>query len=245
MVKKLLLICAAFLLCLPTALGEMQVERNAGEAYFPSEKDWTYHFTYAYPHLTGEDYASAAINDTYQMALDEMLQLVLPMFAHEKDMLFDGKNEVNHDFSVTCNNGKFLSILQKRSQTKGEEGIQYTLEAQVFDVAGEYIGETLTLRGVVMVGDSSAQISDAVTPVLYEEFKKLQQEGICRPEVTEEEFQWEFAATRDYYADENGNAVFFFSPMLLVEPSFDVPIFVFTPAELTELVEALPKEMEE
>ena len=235
---------ALLLLCNP-AMAEMQLERNEGEAYFPSEKDWTYHFTYAYPLLTGDDYASAAINDTYQMALDEMMQLVLPMFAHEEDMLFDGKNEVNHDFVVTCNNGVFLSILQKRSQTKGEEGVQYTLEAQVFDVAGEYIGETLTLRGVVMVGDSSAQISDAVTPVLYEEFKKLQQQGICREEVTENEFLWEFAATRDYYADENGNAVFFFSPMLLSEPSFDVPTFVFTPDELWELVNALPEELAE
>ena len=245
MAKKFLLLLMALWLFACPALGEMQVERNEGEAYFPSEKNWTYHFTYAYPFLTGDDYASAAINDTYQMGLDEMMQLVLPMFAHEEDMLFDGKNEVNHDFIVTCNNGKFLSILQKRSQTKGEEGIQYTLEAQVFDVAGEYLGETLTLRGVVMVGDSSAQISDAVTPVLYEEFKKLQQAGVCRPEVTAEEFAWEFAATRDYYADENGNAVFFFSPMLLEEPSFDVPTFVFTPAELAELVEALPEEMEE
>jgi len=81
--------------------------------------------------------------------------------------------------------------------------------------------------------------------VLYEEFKKLQQEGICRAEVTAEEFAWEFAATRDYYADENGNAVFFFSPMLLTEPSFDVPTFVFTPAELAELVNELPEETEQ
>ena len=236
MAKKMLLVCIALVLMLPTALGEMTVQRNEGEAFFPSEKDWPYHFSSAYPLLVGEDYASAAINDTYQMALDEMLHLVLPMFAHEKDMLFDGKNEVTHDFTVTCNNGRFLSVLQYRTQTMGEEGLNVTMESQVFDVAGEYMGESLTLRGVVMVGESSAQIAEALSPILYEEFKKLQDAGICRKDVTEEDFLWEFSPTQHFYADENGHAVFYFPPMLLEGPSFDVPVFTYTPDQLAALL---------
>ena len=236
MAKRILLFCMALVLMLPTALGEMTVQRNEGEAFFPSEKDWTYHFSYAYPLLVGEDYASAAINDTYQMALDEMLHLVLPMFAHEKDMLFDGKNEVTHDFTVTCNNGRFLSVLQYRTQTMGEEGLNVTMESQVFDVAGEYMGESLTLRGVVMVGESSAQIGEALSPILYEEFKKLQDAGICRKDATEEDFFWEFSPTQHFYADENGHAVFYFPPMLLENPSFDVPVFTYTPDQLAALL---------
>ena len=236
MVKKILLLCMALWLTASCALGEMTVERNEGEAYFPSPEDWTYHFTYAYPFLTGDDYASAAINDTYQMALDEMLHLVLPMFAHEEDMLFDGKNEVTHDFSIPCNNGRFLSVLQFRTQTKGEEGMMYTMESQVFDVAGEYLGESLTLRGVVMVGESSSQISEALSPLLYEEFKKLQDAGICREDITEEDFFWEFSPMQHFYADEMGNAVFYFPPMLLKVPSFDVPVFTYTPDQLAALL---------
>ena len=236
MAKKILVFCMVLFLMLPAALGEMAVGRNEGEAYFPAEENWTYHFTYAYPQLSGEDYASAAINDTYQMALDEMLHLVLPMFAHEKDMLFDGKNEVTHDFVITCNNGRFLSVLQYRTQTKGEEGMMYTMESQVFDVAGEYMGESLTLRGVVMVGESSAQIGEALSPILYEEFKKLQDAGVCRRDVTEEDFLWEFSPTQHFYADEAGNAVFYFPPMLLEEPSFDVPAFSYTPDQLAALL---------
>lgn len=212
------------------------VERLEGEAYFPSESDWTYHFVYAYPHLVGEDYASLAVNDTYEMALDEMLQLVLPMFANEPDMLFDGQNEVQHDFVVTCNNGRYLSILQQRSQTMGEEGLNLSLEPLVFDMAGDYLGETLTLRGLVMVGDSSAQIAEAVGPVLYAEFCALQEQGVARADVDEEQFYLEFAATRDFYADAEGNAVFFFQPALLAEPSFDAPAFTFSPSELEALL---------
>lgn len=239
MAKRLLMMLLALSLLAPCALGEAAapaVERLEGEMYFPSESDWTYHFTYAYPHLTGEDYASLAVNDTYEMALDEMLQLVLPMFANEPEMRFDGKNEVIHDFEVTCNNGRFLSIVQQRSQTMGEEGINLSLEPLVFDMAGEYLGETLTLRGLVMVGESSAQISQAVSPVLYAEFCKLQEQGVCRADVDEEQFFLDFSPTRDFYADDAGNAVFFFQPALLSQPSFDVPTFTFTPAQLAGLL---------
>lgn len=220
----------------PASPADPAVERNEGEAYFPSEKNWTYHFTYAYPRLSGEDYASAAVNDTYEMALDEMINLVLPMFSHEVDMLFDGKNEVRHDFAITCNNGRFLSILQYRSQTMGPDYTNLAMEALVFDMAGEYLGETLTLRGLTMVGESSVQIEEALYPILYGEFKSLQQQGIARADVDEELFYLEFEPTRHFYADEEGNAVFFFPPMLMAAPSFDVPTFTYTPAQLEEML---------
>ena len=55
MVKKWALVAALLTLLPFAALGEAVVERLEGEAFFPSESDWTYHFTYAYPHLAGED----------------------------------------------------------------------------------------------------------------------------------------------------------------------------------------------
>jgi len=112
-----------------------------------------------------------------------------------------------------------------------------TMESQVFDVAGEYIGESLTLRGLVMVGESSSQISEAVAPKLYEEFKKLQDAGVCRKDVGEDDFLWEFSPMQHFYADEEGNAVFYFPPMLLEEPSFNVPTFTYTPRELEALLD--------
>lgn len=237
MAKRMAILTALLiLLSFSSAFGEAAVGRNEGEAFFPAKKNWTYHFTYAYPLLSGDDYASSAINDIYQMILDEMLQLTLPMTAHEESMLFDGKNEVIHDFTVTCNNGRFLSILQYRSRTMGPDFTHMVIEPLVFDMAGEYLGSDLTLRGLVMIGDSSYQIAEAVTPVLYAEFQKLQQEGIARADVDEELFYLEFDATRDFYADEENNAVFFFQPLLLSNPSFDVPAFTYTPAQLEALL---------
>ena len=261
MAKRLFAALCVLLLAAAPALGEMTVESLTGEAYFPSEKKWVYHFTYAYPQVAGDDYTAALINDTYRMALDEMIQLVLPMFANAPDMRFDGKNEVKHDFEVKCNDGRLLSILQFRSQTMGEDGVRYTLEPLTFDVSGIYAGETLTLRGVVLVqagvdpaaledvtsddwpelaaiiDGSSSRLSEALLPVLYAEFTALQAEGVARADWAYEDYEAEFVPSRDFYADDEGGIVFFFPPAMLTSPSFDAPSFAFTPARLNAILQ--------
>lgn len=235
MVKRMICVLLC-LLIFPCALCESTVERREGERYFPSEEEWTYHFTYAYPFLPDGDLFSAMVNDTYEMVLNEMIYTSLPMFADSADL--DGyKAEVRHDFRVTCNNGRFLSIVQLRSQTLEDGGEMLVMEPLTFDVTGEYMGETLTLRGLVMVGESSVQLSEALMPLLYDEFQQLQARGIARADVTREDFYAEFSPMSHFYADEAGSAVFFFPPMLMEEPSFDPPVFVYTPAQLQALVE--------
>lgn len=171
--KRIFAAALAFYLCAASAFAELTVERNEGEMYFPNEKNWVYHFAYAYPKIAGDDYTAARINDTYQMALDEMTQLVLPMFANAPDMRFDGKNEVKHDFTVFRNDDKLLSIVQIRSQTMGEE-TQYTLEPLTFDVSGMYAGESLTLRGTALVlAGVDPQRLDDVSPEEYPEIAHI------------------------------------------------------------------------
>ena len=260
MVKRIASFFAAFLFLLSPALGEMTVERKTGEQYYPQEKNWVYHFSYAYPHIAGGDYTSAHINDTYEMALDEWAKLMLPMFANAPDMRYDGKNEVVHDFTVVCNNGRVLSILQTRMQTRGEESPLYALEPLTFDVGGTYAGETLTLRGVTLIqagvdGDlmedaepeaypevahiidgSSNEMAEALLPVLYERFRQLQESGVIAAHWTRDDFADKFSPTQEFYTDEENRIVFFFPPELLNEPSFDVPVFSFTPAELDKIL---------
>ncbi len=260
MAKRFWCLLAALLLACSPALGEMTVERMEGEKYYPSEKNWVYHFAYAYPHVVGEDYTAAFINDTYEMALDEWAQLVLPMFANSPDMRYDGKNEVTHDFAVMCNNGRVLSILQTRIQTRGGEGPLYALDPLTFDVDGMYAGETLTLRGVTLIqagvdgelledaepelypeiahiiDGSSNEMAAALLPILYEEFARLQAKGVTAARWTREEFEDEFNPAQDFYTDDQGRVVFFFQPVLLASPSFDVPVFPYTPAELDAIL---------
>ncbi|MBR3017246.1 MAG: hypothetical protein IKH57_09240 [Clostridia bacterium] len=261
MAKRIALSALALLLCVSCACAELTVERNAGEMYFPDENSWVYHFTYAYPRIAGDDYTAALINDTYQMALDEMTQLVLPMFANAPDMRFDGKNEVKHDFSVYCNNGALLSIVQVRTQSMGEETM-YSLEPLTFDVHGMYAGETLTLRGVMMVlagvnpealddasaedypqiahiiNGSSGSMAEELLPALYERFS---QEGIeiSNPDgFSLEDFELEFSASRDFAVGEDGSLLFFFPPMLMREPG--IAAVSYTVSQIESLLSALP-----
>ena len=240
-------LCALTLLPL-TALSASPyaVENISGEEWYPSEEAWTYHYVYSSPRIVcgDDDPVGLLINDTLQMVLDEMRLLALPMFAESPEMTAQGPVTVTEEGRVMCNNGRFFSVLTVKCEEKG--GVKtWSLESDTFDVSGDYPGETLTLRGVVMVGESSEQISSAVLPVLYEAFKDLQAEGVCLPDMTREEFFETVIPTLDFYADENGSAVFYLQPSLLCEPGADVPVFVFSPAELEALVGAMPAGEEE
>ena len=245
MVKKMLALLCALMLIIPAGVAEHAVLEISGVDYYPDEANWTYCYDYCLPQLeTGmTDVAAMMINETLVMALDEMRELVLPMFASSEDMTQYGQVTITQRYRITCNSDRFFSVIITREE-KDDRGSFYTLESEVFDVGGEYMGETLTLRGVVMVGESSDQLGRAVMPVLYEEFKKLQQEGVCVPDMTEEEFYLAFSPTLDYCCDQDGNALFYFQPTLMAEPSLDVPVFTFTPAELEALCENVPQESE-
>lgn len=246
MVKKVIaFVCTLLLVCVP-ALAEHAILPIENTEYYPAEEDWTYCYVYRIPQLeTGmTDVGAMMINETLVTVLDEMRELVLPMFAASEAMTQYGKVTILQDYQVTCNNDRFFSLVITREE-QDDRGSFYTLESEVFDVGGEYMGETLTLRGVVMVGESSDQLGRAVLPVLYEKFVALQKEGVCLSSVTEEEFYQQCSPTLDFYADENGNAVFYLQPALMEVPSFDVPTFTFTPDELSALCENMPAGIEE
>ena len=266
MVKRFFSISLAALalwLCAASAFAELTVERNEGEMFFPDEKNWVYHFTYAYPKIIGDDYTAALINDTYQMALDEMNNLVLPMFANTPDMRFDGKNEVKHDFTVACNNDKLLSIVQFRSQSMGDEMV-WSLEPLTFDVSGMYAGETLTLRGVILIQagvdpehledvraedypdiariirGSSDSISEALLPALYDLFR-------AHPNLSDskmpslEDFEIEFSPARDFAAYKEGDFIaFYYPPMLAPEAYRNSTMVLLSPTEIEAILAAVP-----
>ena len=261
----MILAALALWLCAASALADLTVERNEGERYFPDENNWVYHFTYAYPKILGDDYTAALINDTYQMALDEMTNLVLPMFANTPDMRFDGKNEVWHDFAVTCNNDQLLSIVQFRAQSMGDETV-YSLEPLTFDVSGMYAGETLTLRGAILIlagvdpeqmedvsvkdypqiayiiQGSSSTIANALLPTLYAMFQEHPQ--LKETEIPSfEDFEIEFSPSRDFAA-QDGQIAFYYPPMLAPEAFRENTIILLSPAEIEALLAAAPQSVE-
>ena len=57
-----------------------------------------------------------------------------------------------------------------------------------------------------------------------------------RANADRDDYAIAFAPSRDFYVSAEGKIVFFFPPSLLEEPSFDVPEFSFTPAEIEALL---------
>ena len=87
-----------------------------------------------------------------------------------------------------------------------------------------------------IINGSSDLMAKALMPVLYQQFVQLQREGVALAGVEREDFELEFSPQSDYFVDQAGHIVFFFQPSLLTHPSFDVPQFPFTPAELEALL---------
>lgn len=232
------------------------VVRETGEEFYPDKEKWAYHFEFAYPRVSGEDYAAAAVNESYQMALEETRHLVLPMLANEETTSRE-QTRVRHDFIVKCNNDRLLSILQTRGQS-AQSGEMLTLEGMTFDMSGAYAGEALTLRGCILallsdekaedmtaekypqaakiLAGSSDEIGETIARTLYPAFADMQRDGTCRADVEEDDFEWEFSPATNFYVNENGAVVFFFPPALLASPSLAVPEFPYTPAEIEDIL---------
>lgn len=206
-----------------------------GEITYPEGEDWIYRYTYRYPVLSGDAPAAHAVNAWFDVAFSEMNDLILPMFASEADMAGGGANEIDHLYAVTCNSDDFFSILLTQTQDMGERPMM-SLTGQVFAMSGEYTGETLTLRGLLRVGDSSQQIAEAIVRDVWTKVKDLP--GALERWEDPDHFMDDFDPETQFYADEKENAVFFLQPGVLDE--MEPMTFAYS----AQAAEALLKEQE-
>ncbi len=222
----LMLVAALLPVC---ALAASDVTWLEGELFYPDAQSATYRFIYRYPFVEGDTQFAAGVNDYYQVALSEMTDLVLPMYANETDMTGEDVQQVSQICKVTCDTDDYFGVLMRQTQTvDGRE--QTTLRSQVFAASGEYEGETLTLRGLVMVGESSVQLAALVLADI--EKALLAMEGL-REGWSPEALALDFFPEQDFYADENANAVFYIQPGLLCE---DALYFTYTRDMLSALL---------
>ena len=230
-----LILILSCLLPLTGASGEgRELETEIWDLLLP-ENAPVYEMIYEYPHLTGEDNTAVMINDSFDTARYEMTDLLMPMLAALAGSEDGSLSTARQTYTVPCNDERFLSFLFRRKHEK--DGIvSLTLEGSTYDIGGEYAGQTLTLRGVVMVGESTVQIVHCLMPVLYERFCDLQEQGIVAADWTEEDFYDLVAPDTDFYTNADHSVTFFLQPEMMTEPSFDVPCFTFTAEELAALL---------
>lgn len=225
--RRFIALCLVSLMLPILALSEVTVSFREVDIYFPQEADWTYHYFCRYPVLDNKNPSAESINHYYETAVSEMTQLVLPMYANDADMAAYGQNGFVQQYEITCSNDKFFSTRMLQTQTLGDSVFE-TVHSQVFAVNGPYAGESLTLRGLLgEIGESSAQIAQAV---LHDTWQRIQKETAADDspwlkDLTFEAFALDFYPEEHFYADKDGNAVFYLQPGLF---RADLEIILFT-----------------
>lgn len=224
--------------------SERAVETVTLDLLLPQEAP-VYHLIYDYPYLTGEDSAAVLFNDVFDSMQREMENLMLPMLANLARPEDGEMCVMRQTFTVTCNDGNLLSVLFLKQNETGD-GIYYSLEAQTYAMSGEFTGQTLTLRGVIIACDGTGAAEEAIEstdllveelmPVLYDEFTALQQAGVILPDLDEDDFYDMVYPDSEFFVNPDGTLSFFFQPEILTSPSFDVPVFTWTPAQLEALM---------
>ncbi len=235
MIKRLAWILTGLMLCIPSASAGLDVSWTEGEAWFPDQKDWVYHYTYTFPELAGDEILSEELNHYFDTAIGEMVKLVLPMFS--VDMPGEGANRISDRYEITCNNDEFFSFLLHRSQSAADHEV-YSLQSAVFAVSGPYKGDSLTLRGLAReIGESSSQISEHVLPDIWRRIEERMRAG--DPDIPKdmslELLSADFFPETHFYADRDGNVSFYLQPGLLGDGT-DIPVFTYTSQELETLL---------
>ena len=234
--KRFACVLTALMLCVLSASAALDVTWTQGEEWFPGRDAWVYYYTYTVPEVKGSGALSEELNHYFDTAIGEMVNLVLPMFT--VDMPGDGRNEINDLYEITCNNDEFFSFLLRRSTlSEGKEVL--SLQSAVFAVSGQYTGESLTLRGLAReIGESSSQIAGFVIKDIWQKIEERMKAGdwAVRKEMSFDLLSAEFFPETHFFADEQGNIVFYLQPGLLGLGD-EMAVFTYTPEELENLLE--------
>lgn len=240
--KKRMFACLCALLCACALWGTadeapgltLEYEQGEQSFYAPKAKKTDaprYVFSWSRPRVVGgaSEFVTASINEYFDMAVDEMIDLTLPMFASE--IKEGGTTMLRHEYLVLCNDGRYLGVMTRRESE--QDGVRkVSVASQVIDVSGEYAGETLTLRGVVMLGESSDELADMFWQDVYARLN----EGRETP-IGFDEYAAQFYPAQDFSVNENGDLFFYLQPGVFAGED-EMLTFVYTREECNALYAA-------
>lgn len=136
---------------------------------------------------------------------------------------------------------RYLSIVYTVAEETGN-GLHETLHAQTYARDGLYAGQELTLTqllGLEQDGDEEPSIAsqlvyDLIWQIVEADRQNIESEYL--EELSRTDFENAFFPERDFYLDEDGNAVFFIQTGEIAVEAAGVLIFPFAPAELLSAV---------
>ena len=168
-------------------------------------------YTYHYPHVDEEAEGGAEINAFYEdlISLSEFESSFNP-----------GTTTI--DYSVTCNNDDYFSVLVKTVKVSEEQSMEYW-EGHVFSRKYGSPGQTWTLPrllGTLEQNENDTWLQDRQTEkansllvdMVWDLIENNEQDIDYFPEFTKEELSHVFFPEENFYLDETGNPVFYIQP---------------------------------
>ncbi len=215
---------AALILALAMILGAACAEPLRMEADLtntvtvPLNEQASYIFSYAYPQADPADPAGELINAFYAYIARDSEEFGVPMTADyyrgqnpEKDITA----EVSYE--ITCNNDDYFSLLIRTRQEEIETWAGHTFSRKDLK-AGSTVALPYLL-GILATDENDEWLLDRQTEkanalireMVWTRLTEAAGPGM-RPELTEEDLEYEFFPEEDFYLDETGNPVFFLQP---------------------------------
>ena len=168
-------------------------------------------YSYRYPHVDEEAEGGAEINAFYE----DLISLA------EFESSFNPGTTVI-DYSVTCNNDDYFSILVKTVKTSEEQSMEYW-EGHVFSRKEGSPGQTWTLPrllGTLVRDENDTWLQDRQTEkadallvdMVWDLIEDNEQDIDYFPEFTKEDLSHVFFPEENFYLDETANPVFYIQP---------------------------------
>ena len=168
-------------------------------------------YSYRYPHVDEEAEGGAEINAFFE-----------DLISLSEFQLGYNPGETTVDYSVTCNNDEYFSILVKTVKTSEEQSLLYW-DGYVFSRKNGSPGQTWTLPrllGTLAQNENDTWLQDRQTEkadallvdMVWDMIEDNEEDIDFFPEFTKEELSHVFFPEENFYLDDTGNPVFYIQP---------------------------------
>ena len=178
-----------------------------------------FEYSYRYPHVDESAEGGAEINIFYTELMEYTDGFTIPMIQDA----FEGENASTViDYTVTCNNDDFFSVLIREERNNPDQSIVYW-DAHVFSRKSGAPGQTYTLPkllGILDANENDTWLQDRQTAKADRLIREMiwdmieeDKEGIgYDSDLTEENLSHILFPEEQFYLNENGDPVFFLQP---------------------------------
>ena len=218
--KRILSFLLVFLMLGSCALADpLTLLDDYSEQFEDTYEGGTFTCSYRYPHVDDTQEGGGEINAFYEYLLSDTLTNYVPMLQDA----YEGEDaSITVDYTVTCNNDDFFSVLVKTEKVNPDQSMVYW-EGHVFSRKASLGDATFTLPrylGLLETAESDTWLQDRQTGKADELIREMVWEMIedndagieYRDGFDEEALSRVFFPEEDFFLDENGEPVFFLQP---------------------------------